>query len=135
MRSRRSIMRRCVHQAVLFGAAFLLALPPGWCQVLPRFGALRGSPAAVQGCCGHDAFAPRPPCSTPEQDKAPATSTCCCPTDSTLPAGPELPPADSSVALRLADSADVMLTGAWSVRDSTSLASAPCLQLLHRVWL
>src|SRR4051794_25827940 len=86
-------MRPWVRQALMLGTVLLLALPPGWCRVLPRFGGAVASPEAVRSCCGHQTPASTPHCPATGQDGRAAVS-CCCPTDTTRPPTPEVPPAD-----------------------------------------
>jgi hypothetical protein len=131
-------MRSWVRHSLVFAAALLLALPPGWCCVPLSLGKASASPLANRGCCQTQASSPGQPC--PEHNQAdgpvvPSTS-CCCPAGSVLPPAPELPPVGwISAALPAIGGADLAPAASWPTWDVPSPFPSPPLQILHCVWL
>jgi hypothetical protein len=121
-----------VRRLLAFAAALLLALPPGWCCLLPRLRAAAASPTAKRHCCSEEPT-PRRDCPAHDRGNGPL-APCCCHTDPALPPGPEAAPADLQAApLPGVVVAHVPLVGEFA-QDFSLFITPPRLQLLHCVW-
>jgi hypothetical protein len=121
-----------IRQLLAFGATLLLALPPGWCCLLPRFGATAPSPKAKRHCCS-EGPAPRRDCPAHDRGNDPLAPSCCCQTDPALPPGPEATPADLAATPLPGVAVAPVPLGGELAQDFNF--SPPPLQLLHCVWL
>jgi hypothetical protein len=121
------------RRILVLTCGLLLALPPGWCCLLPQVG-IRQPGKATASCCHHKDQA-----STPTTPKAPLPEhgpPCgCVDRDSPVPSGPKTLPVDlASVPAVVLQPVFDGGAGAVVILTTAAVASPP-LNVLHCVWL
>jgi hypothetical protein len=132
-------MRSAFSRFLLLACGLLLALPPGWCCMVPAWGTSQETPKSdgpqPRSCCGHSNEAPKP--AAPERpNRAPLpVDQCPCCERSTSTDAPKTVGCDQALTapLPLIDLAAAPVAG--PILDSPVFLFDHSLRLIHCVWL